>query len=305
MTTTTLDEMAAKLLASGEYRVQKRLGPQPAVSELDLPDGYRIAVALDTETTGTDERDRIIELGMVAFAYCPVSFEIYGVTATFNALEDPGMPIPPEASAVNKITDDMVAGHKFDDRAIEQFVADAEFIVAHNAGFDRTFCERRFPFFSRKSWACSWREIDWQAHGASNGKLEQVAAFQGFFFDAHRAEVDCLALVTALKFVPESGVPVLSELIGNSQAESRRIWAVNSPFAAKELLKARGYRWSDGTREGAEKAWLVEVPLSAFEEELSFLRESVFRNGLGVIVDKVDSMSRYSARRAGTHRVMA
>ena len=54
----------------------------------------------DTETTGIKaEKDRVIEIA----AFDPVQ------DRTFEALVNPGMPIPAEASAVHHITDDMVA----------------------------------------------------------------------------------------------------------------------------------------------------------------------------------------------------
>lgn len=56
-------------------------------------------IFLDTETTGTGPNDLIIEVGIV---------DVDGNTL-FESLVNPGMPIPPESSAVNEITDAMVA----------------------------------------------------------------------------------------------------------------------------------------------------------------------------------------------------
>jgi len=54
---------------------------------------------LDTETTGTCSSDVIIEVGIV---------DLEG-NALYDKLVNPGRPIPPESSAVNEITDEMVA----------------------------------------------------------------------------------------------------------------------------------------------------------------------------------------------------
>ncbi len=54
---------------------------------------------LDTETTGTGPGDVIIEVGIV---------DAEG-RALYDKLVNPGVPIPAESSAVNEITDDMVA----------------------------------------------------------------------------------------------------------------------------------------------------------------------------------------------------
>lgn len=92
-------------------------------------------IAFDVETTGTVPGvDRIIELGAVRF--------INGqVDAVFSTLIDPLKPIPPGASAVNGITDDMVIGKPTIETILPSF---SEFclelpIVAHNAPFDSQF----------------------------------------------------------------------------------------------------------------------------------------------------------------------
>lgn len=53
---------------------------------------------LDTETTGTGQTDRIIQIAIVDMNGEPL----------FQSLVNPGVPIPAESSAVNGITDEMV-----------------------------------------------------------------------------------------------------------------------------------------------------------------------------------------------------
>lgn len=76
----------------------------------------------------------IVEIGAVLFD---------GATALkgFGALVDPGIPIPPDASAVNGITDDMLRGKPSVAEVLGDF---ADFcgdlpLVAHNAPFDFKF----------------------------------------------------------------------------------------------------------------------------------------------------------------------
>ena len=70
----------------------------------------------------------------------------------------------------------------------------------------------------------------------------------GLFADAHRAIGDCQALLQILSspFGAE-GKPALATLLANARETTIRIFAVDSPFDRKNLLKARGYRWSNGT----------------------------------------------------------
>lgn len=92
-------------------------------------------VAFDLETTGTKPReDMIVEIGAVLFDGCrPLK--------SYGTLVNPGISIPPDASAVNGITDDMLRGKP---RIADVLGAFADFcgdlpLVAHNAPFDFKF----------------------------------------------------------------------------------------------------------------------------------------------------------------------
>jgi DNA polymerase-3 subunit epsilon len=92
-------------------------------------------IAFDLETTGIQPKnDAVVEIGAVRFCGgTPVD--------TFCTLINPGRPIPPDASAVNGITDDMVAdqpGIETVLTALADFCGDLP-LVAHNAPFDFKF----------------------------------------------------------------------------------------------------------------------------------------------------------------------
>ena len=55
-----------------------------------------------------------------------------------------------------------------------------------------------------------------------------------------------------------------------------RIFAENSPFDMKDHLKARGYRWSDGS-DGRPKSWWVELAEEVLDDELHYLRSEIYR----------------------------
>lgn len=92
-------------------------------------------IAFDLETTGTVPGvDQIVEIGAVRFNNGEVE-------AVFSTLIDPKIPIPPGASAVNGISDDMVRGKPTVDTVLEslsEFCA-GDPMVAHNAPFDAQF----------------------------------------------------------------------------------------------------------------------------------------------------------------------
>lgn len=92
-------------------------------------------IAFDLETTGIVAGiDQIVEIGAIKFVDGQVE-------AIFSTLVDPRKPIPPGASAVNKITNDMVAGKPLIETLLEPLVEFCEDIpmVAHNANFDAQF----------------------------------------------------------------------------------------------------------------------------------------------------------------------
>jgi len=189
----SLEQMARSLVESGDYRVTSRLEPQ---AEYHPPDNSLklVAAVVDVETTGTNpDRDKIVELGICLFEYDRQTGRIYKVLGSWEWFEDPGGPIPPEITTITGITDAMVAGHRIDERAVNDLLDRAVLVIAHNAGFDRRFLEKRFPVFSTKYWACSRFDIDWKAEGIRSSALEFVAYSLGFFHDGHRAASDCRA----------------------------------------------------------------------------------------------------------------
>ena len=113
----TLEQMARSLVESGDYRVTSRLEPKAEYHQAD-DSPKLVAAVVDVETTGINpDRDRIIELGICLFEYDRQSGRIYKVLGSWEWLEDPGLSIPPEITNITGITDEMVAGHRVDDRA--------------------------------------------------------------------------------------------------------------------------------------------------------------------------------------------
>jgi DNA polymerase III subunit epsilon len=166
-----LAAMAEALSRSTDYRVLRRLVPRTTSAPADKQD-TKIGILLDTETTGLDHRkDELIELGMVKFDYS-ADGRIVGVCDTFSAFNEPSARIPPDVTALTGITDEMVAGHKIDEAAVNAFVDDSVVaVIAHNSGFDRRFVERYWPVFEHKAWACSATEIDWRKQGFAGAQL--------------------------------------------------------------------------------------------------------------------------------------
>lgn len=96
---------------------------------------------------------------------------------------------------------------------------------------------------------------------------------------------------------PPSGAGFAFEhLLNSAQKALVRIWAEGSPFDLKDVLKARGYRWNDGT-DGRPKAWWVEVDAEAFEAELAFLRREVYRREVEPFSQRITAFERFRSAR--------
>lgn len=293
--TQDFEALAQQLEQHPDYKVLRRLTPQHIITPELAGQKMCKGVVLDTETTGFDvENDRVIELGMLLFEFDPVSSAIHQVLEVFDELEDPGFEIPPASIAVHHITDDMVRGKRIDDARVAGFLKNVDVVIAHNASFDRPFVEARWPVFETLNWGCSIKDIDWREEGFGSAKLEYLLSTQGYFYEAHRAETDCWALIALLNQVlPQSQQTALLALLEKLNQAQQKVYAINSPFETKDMLKARGYRWSPDLR-----CWsrvLASAP--DMQQELSWLKKNVYgdRNAR-VEVESLGGKVRYSNR---------
>ena len=276
-----------------DYRVIRRL---PIRTEYAKSTGQALlkGVIVDTETTGLDQqRDKIVQLAMLVFEFDPATGQVFRVLDRFEALEDPGLPIPPGSSRIHGITDTMVAGQQIDDAVVASHLDGVSLVIAHNAAFDRPLLEARFSVFVEQAWACSLDEINWDAEGFGARKLDYLGFRLGFFFDGHHALEDCQALLEILQHdLPTFGLKGLKALFDHHAQKSYRIWARRSPFETKDALKGHGYRW-----DAEQKCWHKNVSGDDIKPEVAWLKEAVY-GGRSVELDfeVYDAYSRYSAR---------
>lgn len=88
---------------------------------------------------------------------------------------------------------------------------------------------------------------------------------------------DCSALLEVLaENCAGLGLTPFAELYQASQRSRIRIFAESSPFDMKDHLKARGYRWSDGS-DGRPKCWWTEIAEEGLDDELRYLRSEIYR----------------------------
>ena len=285
--------LVAALTQSGRYRVVSRLERR---SHYHLPAGTSVLRGLyvDIETTGLDESDPIIQLAAVPFGFARDGriFDVGGCEAWY---EDPGVPIPEDVARLTGIRDEDVRGERIDDARVEALAADAALVIAHNAQFDRPRIERRLPAFAAKRWACSCHDVPWLEEGLQGAKLEWLAYKCGMFYEAHRADADCLMGIHLLATSLPSGRLALDALLETARGRTARVWAVRSDRRTKDSLRRRGYRWN-GDDDGRPVAWWRDVPEAQLDAESAWLAERVYGGSPRHLVQLFDARHRHSAR---------
>ena len=292
-TPTDPEAMAQALAQHPDFRVLRRLQPVADYGGLHGQPTQRVIV-LDTETTGLDSRsESIIELAMLSVLVDTATGLPVGPVTVYESFEDPGKPIPAQITEITGIDDSMVKGLRIDDAAVATLVQAADLIVAHNAGFDRPFVEARLPVFATKPWNCSFAGIDWKKEGSGSAKLEFLAAERGWFYDAHRAQVDCHALLQVLSAPLNGGQSGLARLLAGAGQTRYKLRATGAPFESKDKLKARGYRW-----DGEGRVWWCSLGSDALlDAECDWLRAEVYgRRSARVLLEAMDSLVQFSAR---------
>jgi len=288
------------LHGTGEYLVLRKINLDRDIRfSHKSRQGNLIALCLDTETTGLDHtEDRIIELGIVAFEYDPLTGDIIRITERYNGFEDPGGPLAKEIIEITGITDEMLQEQQLEDATINLLAEQASLVIAHNAAFDRPFVEQRFPVFQTIPWACTVSQIDWQAERMPARSLEYLLFKFGWCINAHRALDDAEGVLgLLLGELPISAAPVFKVLLARAGESITRLYAINAPFDKKDVLKQRGYRWSDGSN-GTPKCWWICIPESKELEEFHFLSQEIYMNGntSSVMVKRISPIDRFSIR---------
>ena len=287
------DAMAQALDAHPDYKVLRRLVPRDDWGATPATGTQRVIV-LDTETTGLDAKsERIIELAMLSVLVDTATGQPVGPVTTYESFEDPGKPIPPAITEITGIDDSMVRGQRIDDARVAELVQAADLIVAHNAGFDRPFVEARLPVFATRDWNCSFAGIDWKGQGSGSAKLEFLAHERGWFYDAHRALVDCHALLQVLAAPLKNGQSGLTCLMEGSTRTRYKLRATGAPFEAKDALKSRGYRWDTENRVW----WTTLMGSEVLEQEAQWLKANAY-NGRSarVQVEEQSALVQFSSR---------
>lgn len=235
----------------------------------------KTGIIWDVETTGLDSLvDVPIEVGAVEFEWeedeCALNTNPRRprIISMYGGLCDPGREISDEITGLTGITNADVKGKILNDGLLTEMAARASIHVAHNAKFDKGFVTR-LPFFlgiPDSKWACTIRHIDWAAKKFKSNGLTYLAADHGFVNPfPHRALFDCATTFRLME-------PHFEELLRNYQQKEFTVFAWDSAFATKDLLRERKYNWQAELR-----VWKKDILESMVEEEREFLNTRIYR----------------------------
>ena len=151
---------------------------------------------LDTETTGLDEDCRIVELCIM---------DLHG-NVRYCGLFNPQMHMPPAATEVNGITDEMLEDRPLFIEEASRFVhmLTGKLVIAWNSRFDAKVMEKQlssiFTVPLQIGW-CDAMAIYCQARNIERGRISLARALEAEGLnrsDAHRAQGDCQDVLNIL-----------------------------------------------------------------------------------------------------------
>lgn len=250
------------------------LSPELFKKEVVMNPDLGFCSILDTETTGLDhKKDEIIEIAIRKWIYHKREHYLVKPVEEYSELNEPVRNvISEEITALTGITKEDVEGKKIDWSIVSRIIGESDFVLAHNAGFDRPMIEAVAEvgnISATKIWTCSFKQVDWAAMGFLSSKQELLSIFHGFHYSGHRALTDIDALANLLM----QG-DYLKEILANAKTKQVCVDCVQAPFESKDILKNSGFSW-----DAPNKFWTRLVTESELDEMKNFLTEEVYPKG--------------------------
>ena len=244
---------------------------------------------VDTETTGLNNKnDHIIEIALKCIEINKHSGLDMKVIDGYEALQDPGVPIPEQATQINGISDKDVKGKSIDWNIVEIFFNVSQLIVSHNANFDRPFVDNKIEISKRKIWACSLKDIDWLQRGFKSKSQEILCIWHGFYYESHRAMMDVDALIHLITHSINKDRKPIIELIENARKPWVRVYAQNAKIETKDILRENRYRWNPDKR-----VWYKTIIHAEMEEERKWLSENIYKENFSGEFVEITPIDKY------------
>ena len=205
-------------------KVEKK--PRPAYTETPKKEIFNTysskAVFIDTETTGLNKEDEFIEITAIL-----TEFDKQGnlnILDEYTGLRQPRVKINPKAQKVHGITKEKLEGKRIDEDKLLSIITQSDFIVAHNATFDKRFVLKEFGWFKNKKWLCSMNGIKWQKLGFKSKGLQNLLVDHNIEVEkAHRTRDDVLAMINLLNCKATPKTTYFNQLLRNNRIRQKDI----------------------------------------------------------------------------------
>jgi len=255
----------------------------------EVPAHASTAMMLDVETTGLSAKeDEIIQLAYVTFTFDEETGEIFSIEQESSEYNEPEKEISEVITDLTGITAEDVKGKRIDWSSFELVLEDCEFVIAHNASFDRKFVEMYSEASRNILWACSREQVPWKSLGFGHTALIYVSMMNGFFYDAHNAIADVHATIKNLAEVDRDGKYFLKHLLERARQDDIKIIATTR-YSQKQFFKDRQYRW-----DGGGKVWYKQLPQNAHQEELVEAQAFFKREGVGSVkIETIPAVNKF------------
>lgn len=200
---------------------------------------------VDTETTGLSPADGVcIEVGAILFNVqerAVVSQVSFLMPCLLNPAED--------VNGINPSLTAAAPGHGPAVALLEQLLAQADAVVAHNADFDRQWFGLGVLPAVELPWICTMNDVRWPKVKKARPGVTAVALAYGVpVWAAHRALTDCIYLAQVFERCPD--------LEGLLQAarEPRVLYRAVVSYDDRQVVKDAGFSWNvDGRRMWTKK----------------------------------------------------
>ena len=200
-----LDDFRQKLIDGGR---KLELG----FDELSLTfSETRNVLFVDTETTGLGANDEPITIAAVLKSVECGTGKARREFHSYYGEREPLCAISPGAARIHGISKSQLSGKRFDGRELVALFGASDYVVAHNAEFDRRMLRVVLP--DEYNWRCSIRSVNWpdDTAGRSLDALCEYFSVQRTF--PHNAMSDVRALISLLSQHRNGGTTFLSDIV--------------------------------------------------------------------------------------------
>ena len=218
---------------------------------------------LDTETTGLDENnDEVVEIGCILFN-----------VPSKSVLSQLSFLLPVEINAaefINGISVDvsnLMQPWKEGIQFFLKLVEACDFIVAHNADFDKKwFGKGKLPSLNKK-WICSLDDINWSFKKNIKSRPSVTDLSLGFnipVWNLHRALADCYYISEVFKKIDN-----LEDILLKA-TEPKYLYKAIVSYEDRSLAKNAGFRWNSPVQ-GAWTRKLSETEATELDFKVEIL----------------------------------